>query len=247
MSRLDLPDPAAVDTELQRLASSVQTLFDDVDGKADKLGLEMLRVSKADKDEINKKADTESIEAIEAFFKSRMEDLERLKNDFESATSSEDLTKLRREIENEFKKVRTSVLCARSQMTLRLLFTKPHAKITTAWLVPLQDAQGPLREETPRRRPCDVEVPHVWPRLHGSSGRFLCFRRKEAQIAPKHSAPEEQNIRGWLLRDWDGPRSVLSDSQCDFRPGISNVGSRGSSGECRIFGAYLFVWHLLSH
>ena len=43
---LDLPDPAAVDGELQRLATAVQALFEGIEGKADKLGLEMLRVSK---------------------------------------------------------------------------------------------------------------------------------------------------------------------------------------------------------
>lgn len=43
---LDLPDPAAVDGELQRLATAVQALFEGIEGKADKLGLEMLKVSK---------------------------------------------------------------------------------------------------------------------------------------------------------------------------------------------------------
>lgn len=44
LGSLDLPDPAAVDGELQRLATAVQALFEGIEGKADKLGLEMLKV-----------------------------------------------------------------------------------------------------------------------------------------------------------------------------------------------------------
>ena len=58
---------------------------------------------KADKSDIDKKADEESLRAIQDFFRSKMEVLEKLRTDIEGATSDEDLAKLRKELENEFK------------------------------------------------------------------------------------------------------------------------------------------------